>query len=100
MNSGSVNHNSCANNSNTSGGGIWNMGSFTMTNGVIEFNDCCQGGGVYNGYSNASEFGTFTFSGGKIKNNFANYVYGTNVSNGGGIYNTGVTYIYGEAIIL
>ena len=99
MNSGSVNHNSCANNSNTSGGGIWNMGSFTMTNGVIEFNDCCQGGGVYNGYSNASEFGTFTFSGGKIKNNFANYVYGTNVSNGGGIYNTGVTYIYGEAII-
>lgn len=99
MSSGSVNHNSCANNSSTSGGGIWNMGSFTMTNGVIEFNDCCQGGGVYNGYSNASEFGTFTFSGGKIKNNFANYVYGTNVSNGGGIYNTGVTYIYGEAII-
>lgn len=99
MSSGSVNHNSCANNSNTSGGGIWNMGSFTMTNGVIEFNDCCQGGGVYNGYSNASEFGTFTFSGGKIKNNFANYVSGTNVSNGGGIYNTGVTYIYGEAII-
>ena len=99
MSSGSVNHNSCANNSSTSGGGIWNMGSFTMTNGVIEFNDCCQGGGVYNGYSNASEFGTFTFSGGKIKNNFANYVYATNVSNGGGIYNTGVTYIYGEAII-
>lgn len=99
MSSGSVNHNSCANNSSTSGGGIWNMGSFTMTNGVIEFNDCCQGGGVYNGYTNTSEFGTFAFSGGKIKNNFANYVYGTNVSNGGGIYNTGVTYIYGEAII-
>ncbi len=98
MNSGCIKYNSNVSNSNTYGGGIYNMGNFTMTGGVIEFNNCCHGGGVYVGYDSATKYGTFTFSDGIIRNNFASYAYGA-PGDGGGIYNKGLTYIYGNAVI-
>lgn len=98
MKSGTVSYNSNANNSNTYGGGIYNLGSFTMTGGVIEHNVCVHGGGVYNAYSSAEKYGTFVFAGGVIKNNYAMPVYGDS-GKGGGVSNSGVMYVYGDAVI-
>lgn len=98
MDSGTIDHNANANNSNTYGGGIYNMGSFTMTGGIIEYNECCHGGGVYNGYDNTTKYGTFSFSGGEIRNNYAFGSSGA-AGDGGGVYTSGLMYIYEDAVI-
>jgi len=70
----------------TGGGGIHNMGTFTMSTGQIKSNKSSnQGGGVYN-------TGSMALSGGIISNNVANE------TNGGGIYNTGTLTISGGEI--
>ncbi|MBQ7159809.1 MAG: InlB B-repeat-containing protein [Treponema sp.] len=100
MNSGTIAHNEAANNSNAYGAGIYNLGSFLMTGGTIELNrtEGSNGGGVYNANSSATSYGTFTFKGGTIKNNYAKSGYGVN-GDGAGVYNNGVMYVYGDALI-
>lgn len=66
------------NNSDNTGGGIYNVGTLTIQGGSITGNTCSFGADGGGGICNR---GTLTMSGGTISNNFATY-------NGGGIYNS------------
>jgi len=66
------------------GGGVYNLGVFTMSGGEISGNAAWTGGGVYNS-------GVFTMSGGRISNNAA--------GDGAGVYNLGsFTMLSGEIV--
>ena len=68
-------------NSSNAGGGVYNTGTFEMTGGIISGNSARDGGGVYNS-------GTFTMSGGSISRNRIS-----------GVYNYGGTFILSDGII-
>ncbi len=99
MNSGNLAYNASGT-SGTGGGAVFNLGSFTMTGGLITNNDAkgSKGGGVNNNYNNSTGPGIWTFAGGSIKSNKASDAYGYS-SGGGGVANTGIMYVYGEALI-
>jgi hypothetical protein len=81
MNGGRISGNTSGNNYNAgNGGGVYNVGTFTMNGGEISGNTAgSNGGGVYN-MGSSSISGTFTMSGGKISGNTAVV--------GGGVVNT------------
>ena len=88
MSGGAISDNTAHTQNKEKGGGVAMQGTsttFTMTDGRIEGNYACYGGGVYMYASSASDC-TFTMSGGTISGNTAKY--DTSISksgNGGGI---------------
>ena len=83
MSGGIITGNTSASNS----GGVYNYGTFTMTDGSITGNAATTGGGVYN------EEGTFNMYGGTITGNTA--------ESGGGVYNNyGVLNASGSPVIM
>ena len=102
MRDGTIGHNQTVHGGGSGGGGgVYNYGSFTMTNGLIEYNyegGNYGGGGVCNMSNSNYGTGVFTFTGGAIKSNTAGS--GNNgVNGGGGVYNNGIMYVYGDAVI-
>ena len=80
----------------TGGGAVANKGTFTMNDGIIEYNstDGTTGGGFKN-FQNS----TFYFAGGSIKSNKTKHNYGSTYPTGGGVQNEGNMYVYGNAVI-
>jgi uncharacterized repeat protein (TIGR02543 family) len=94
-----------------SGGGVFNIGEFTMTGGTIVDNTANMGGGVFN-------MGNFIASNGEISNNIAKasgggvhndgesnfdmkdtfVISGNTAGNGGGVHNWGSFYLYNGII--
>lgn len=70
-----------------SGKGVWVSGSLYMKSGSIAYNDAELGAGVY-----VDEGGSFSMSGGSVKNNVAG-------RNGGGIYVGGALSLSGDATV-
>jgi predicted outer membrane repeat protein len=73
--------NNTATNSGSVGGGVYNLGNFTIVNGVIANNIAVTGGGVYNNAATNSAICNFTMLNGVIANNTA-------TADGGGVYIT------------
>ncbi|MDE7291166.1 MAG: autotransporter adhesin family protein [Treponemataceae bacterium] len=67
-------------NSDRGGGGIYSLGTLTVTNGTISKNTSVTAGGVY------VASGTFTMEGGTISENKATTVDDTTTTRGGGVY--------------
>ena len=63
------------------GGGIYNWGNLTFTNGSIENNSAIHGGGIYNSYYDINS--DLTLNNTTLRNNSAS-------NNGGGIYNVNI----------
>lgn len=100
MNSGELCWNASGS-SGSGGGAVYNLGSFTMTgNSVIE-NNCSNdknGGGFSNEWKSATEYGTFTFAGGRISKNETTSPH-SDTGHGGGVFNSSIMYVYGNAVI-
>gem|GEM_PF-6684101 len=94
MSGGSI----ASNTANTSGGGVYNAGNFSLSEGLLSSNKSKGettndgGAGVYNTNS-----GSFTMSGGIISGNIAQDE--KENSHGGGVYNHGIMIMTGNAVI-
>lgn len=67
----------------STGGGVFNSGTFKMHGGVISYNTAAKGGGIQSGidpnFSDGQAKATFTMDGGRIE-------YNTATANGGGLF--------------
>jgi hypothetical protein len=74
------------------GAGVFNTGSLTLSNCVLDNNSAQQGGAIYN------NGGTMTVSGCTLKGNSAVVYPGLTTGEGGGIYNNGSLSLIGSTV--